>query len=238
MLDLASTLADRRFNNTTKAIILLHSLGGRAQTAEIIALGIENGARGIKAWKVPSLLRSANDRVAQTPQGWLLLPKGREYLNSRGYEPSTQRSEIRNQSLNSKKTVFIGHGRSLVWLELKEFLEAKLGFSVEHFNSVSVVGTSNKERLKALLDSVDAALLVLTAEDELADGTTAPRMNVVHEVGLFQGRLGFEKAAILLEEGCAEFSNANGIGQIRFPKGRVSASTEQIRDWLARESLI
>ena len=28
------------------------------------------------------------------------------------------------------------------------------------------------------------------------------RMNVIHEVGLFQGRLGFERAIVLLEEGC------------------------------------
>lgn len=237
MTELAATLADRRYNNTTKTIIILHHLGGRAQTTEIVALGIENGARGIKSWKIPSLLRSASDRVAQTPQGWLLLPKGQDYLSSRGYKTESARSGI-PQAQKSSRTAFIGHGHSLVWLELKEFLENKLGFKVEHFNSVSVVGASNKERLKTLLDSVDVALTVLTAEDELADGTMAPRLNVVHEVGLFQGKLGFERAAILLEEGCAEFSNANGIGQIRFPKGKISARSEEIRDWLARENLL
>jgi predicted nucleotide-binding protein len=45
-------------------------------------------------------------------------------------------------------------------------------------------------------------------------------MNVVHEAGLFQGRLGFERAIILLEEGCKSFSNIEGLGQIRFPKGQ------------------
>jgi hypothetical protein len=31
--------------------------------------------------------------------------------------------------------VFIGHGRSLVWRELKDFLEDRLGLSVDEFNS-------------------------------------------------------------------------------------------------------
>jgi predicted nucleotide-binding protein len=40
-------------------------------------------------------------------------------------------------------------------------------------------------------------------------------MNVVHEAGLFQGRLGFTRAIIMLEEGCEEFSNIEGLGQLR-----------------------
>ena len=63
-------------------------------------------------------------------------------------------------------------------------------------------------------------------------------MNVVHEAGLFQGRLGFEKAIILLEDGCEEFSNINGLGQIRFPKENITAAFEEIRRVLERENLI
>jgi predicted nucleotide-binding protein len=89
-----------------------------------------------------------------------------------------------------------------------------------------------------MLDAAAMAFLVLTAEDELADGTTVARQNVVHEAGLFQGRLGFTKAIILLEEGCAEFSNIHGIGQIRFPKGKISAAFEDVRRVLEREGVI
>ena len=63
-------------------------------------------------------------------------------------------------------------------------------------------------------------------------------MNVVHEAGLFQGRLGFTKAIILLQEGCEEFSNIEGLGQIRFPKGNIQAVFEEIRRVLEREGLI
>jgi predicted nucleotide-binding protein len=49
----------------------------------------------------------------------------------------------------------------------------------------------------------------MTAEDERADGKLNARLNVVHEIGLFQGRRGFNRAIILLEEGCEEFSNVH-----------------------------
>ena len=49
-------------------------------------------------------------------------------------------------------------------------------------------------------------------------------MNVVHETGLFQGRLGFNKAIVLMEDGCDEFSNIHGLTQIRVTKGKISAA--------------
>jgi len=74
--------------------------------------------------------------------------------------------------------------------------------------------------------------------DEMADGALQARMNVVHEAGLFQGRLGFTRAIVLLEEGCQEFSNIQGLGQIRFPGGNISAVFEEVRRVLERENLI
>jgi predicted nucleotide-binding protein len=63
-------------------------------------------------------------------------------------------------------------------------------------------------------------------------------MNVVHEAGLFQGRLGFSRAIVMLEEGCEQFSNIEGLGQIRFPQGNISAVFEEVRRVLEREGLI
>ncbi|WP_268745919.1 TIR domain-containing protein [Pectobacterium brasiliense] len=93
-------------------------------------------------------------------------------------------------------------------------------------------------RLQQMLDNASIAFLVMTAEDEQQDGNRHARMNVIHEVGLFQGRLGFKKAIILLEDGCEEFSNINGLGQIRFPAGNISAKFQEIREVLEREGLI
>jgi predicted nucleotide-binding protein len=64
------------------------------------------------------------------------------------------------------------------------------------------------------------------------------RLNVVHEVGLFQGRLGFRRAIIMLEEGCEQFSNIVGLGQIRFPHNNIEAAFEQVRQVLEREGVV
>jgi predicted nucleotide-binding protein len=78
----------------------------------------------------------------------------------------------------------------------------------------------------------------MTAEDEQSDGQLHARMNVIHEAGLFQGRLGFQRAIVLLEDGCEEFSNIQGLGQIRFPKGDIRAVFEEVRQVLEREGLL
>jgi predicted nucleotide-binding protein len=134
--------------------------------------------------------------------------------------------------------VFIGHGRSALWRELKDFVQDRLGLVWDEFNRVPVAGVTNIARLSEMLDAAAIALLVLTAEDEMADGGIQARMNVVHEAGLFQGRLGFTKAIVLLEEGCTEFSNIQGLGQIRFPKGNIRASFEEVRQVLEREGVL
>ncbi len=134
--------------------------------------------------------------------------------------------------------VFIGHGNSSAWRDLKDLVQDRLGLPYDEFNRVSVAGLANTERLSEMLDNAAVAFLVMTAEDEQADGQWHARMNVIHEAGLFQGRLGFRKAIVLLEEGCEEFFNIQGLGQIRFPKGDLGARFEKIREVLEREGLI
>lgn len=134
--------------------------------------------------------------------------------------------------------VFIGHGKSQIWKELKDFIQDRMRLPWDEFNRVPVAGVTNIARLSQMLDEASIAFLIMTAEDEKADGKQHARQNVIHEAGLFQGRLGFERAIILLEDGCEEFSNVQGLGQIRFPKGNVSAIFEDIRRVLEREKLV
>jgi predicted nucleotide-binding protein len=133
--------------------------------------------------------------------------------------------------------IFIGHGRSLVWRELKDFLSDRLKLEWGEYNREPTAGVTTSERLDEMLDQSAFAFLVMTAEDEHADTTLHARENVIHEVGLFQGRLGRKRAIVLFEEGCAEFSNILGLGQIRFEKGRISSCFEEVRRVLERESI-
>jgi predicted nucleotide-binding protein len=134
--------------------------------------------------------------------------------------------------------VFIGHGRSKIWKDLKDFIQDRLHLPWDEFNRVPVAGVTNIARLSRMMDEAAIAFLIMTAEDEQVDGKVHVRMNVVHEVGCFQGRLGFERAIVLLEKGCEEFSNIDGLGQLRFPEGNISAVFEDIRRVLEREGLI
>ena len=134
--------------------------------------------------------------------------------------------------------VFIGHGRSLLWRELKDFIADRLDLPYDEFNRVPVAGTTNIDRLSEMMDNAAVAFLVLTAEDERADGDHVARQNVVHEAGLFQGRLGFSRAIIMLEDGCEPFTNIDGLGQLRFPSGNIGAKFEDVRLVLEREGMI
>ena len=89
-----------------------------------------------------------------------------------------------------------------------------------------------------MLDDAAFAFLILTAEDQHADEKLHARENVVHEAGFFQGRLGFKKATLLLEETCEKFSNIDGLGHIPFPPGKINAAFEEIRKVPEREDRI
>ena len=134
--------------------------------------------------------------------------------------------------------VFIGHGRSREWLALQNFLKDRLHLQCVEFNTESAAGLATTERLSELLNQAVFAFLVMTAEDEQADGSKRARENVVHEAGLFQGRLTFKKAIVVLEDDCAEFSNIHGLGQIRFRKGQIESCFEEVRKVLEREKIL
>ena len=135
-------------------------------------------------------------------------------------------------------TVFIGHGRSSVWRVLRDYLERDLQLECIEFNSESAAGISTVQRLQDMADKADFAFLVMTAEDVHGDMTVHARENVVHEIGLFQGKLGNEKAIVLLEDGCVEFSNIVGLGQIRFPSNDLLSKVAEIRAVLEREGFV
>jgi predicted nucleotide-binding protein len=175
---------------------------------------LEGGSYGVQAGQLAKLARQAVKYLKYT-------------MNLKG-----------NTVAKTDGVIFIGHGRSGVWRELKDFVQERLGLKWDEFNRETSAGRATKERLQEMLDKASFAFLVMTAEDERADGSLQARANVIHEVGLFQGRLGFERAIILLEEGCNEFSNIVGLGQIRFPKGNIMASSEEVRRVLEREKLI
>jgi predicted nucleotide-binding protein len=131
--------------------------------------------------------------------------------------------------------VFIGHGRSTLWRDLKDHLHDKHEYDVQAYEIGSRAGHTIRDILEEMLDKSTCAFLVLTGEDETADGKLLARQNVVHETGLFQGRLGFGRAIVLLEEGTEEFSNIAGIQQIRFSKANIKETFGDVLAWIIHE---
>lgn len=132
-------------------------------------------------------------------------------------------------------TIFIGHGHDPQWRDLKDHLHEKHGLNVIAYEIGPRAGKSIKDVLEEMLDESSFALLVLTGEDININGELHARENVIHELGLFQGRLGFTRGIALLEDGVQEFSNILGINQIRFTKGRIKETFGDVLATIRRE---
>jgi predicted nucleotide-binding protein len=151
------------------------------------------------------------------------------------HAPQCQLPEDETEQKESKPIVFIGHGHDPQWRDLKDHLHEQHGYDVEAYEIGSRAGHTIRDILEEMLERSSFALLVMTGEDETREGKTLARQNVVHEAGLFQGRLGFGRAIILLEEGTEEFSNIQGVHQIRFSKGRIREAFGDVLAVLRRE---
>lgn len=84
-------------------------------------------------------------------------------------------------------TVFIGHGRATDWRDLHDHLTRHQGYTVEAYETGARAGHDIRAR-----------------------------QNVVHEAGLFQGRLGFDRAVIVAKRGVETFTNSDGIQRIEY----------------------
>jgi predicted nucleotide-binding protein len=69
-----------------------------------------------------------------------------------------------------------------------------------------------------------SAVIVMTGDDPVPEGSPHARENVLHEIGFFQGKFGLSAVCLLHEEGTNIPSNIHGLVYIPFPKGYVSAT--------------
>jgi hypothetical protein len=140
-----------------------------------------------------------------------------------------------------KPRLFIGHGHSKAWVDLSSHLRDLHGYEIVAFETGARAGHSVRDILDDMLDESAFAIIVMTAEDEQKqdEGDVNPKMrarqNVVHEAGLFQGRLGFSRAVILLENGTEPFSNLDGVQYIPFSHDNIRETFGDVLATLRRE---
>jgi CAP12/Pycsar effector protein, TIR domain len=202
---------------------------------------------------IEDLLRTLHEEVRQNPKAATYETTTHEFdlrlvlrriRNRVGLFLIDAESRLRSTSSSpphlvvDRRKVFIGHGASAQWKDLRDFLHDRLGLEWTEFDRESAAGLTVKERIDQMLTEACFAFLVMTADDVHADGTKHARENVVHEIGLSQGRLGAKRAIVLLEEECEEFSSISGLVQIRFRSGHLLDKSEEIRKVLEREGII
>lgn len=152
------------------------------------------------------------------------------------FDSNLERSRVPIEIPKKRKPqIFIGHGHDSQWKNLKDHLHEKHGCDVECYESGATAGLTISEVIEDLLATSSIAILILTGEDIDAVGTSHARENVIHELGLFQGRLGRRRAIILLEEGVQEFSNIYGINQIRFKPNNIQETFGEVLATIRRE---
>jgi len=134
-----------------------------------------------------------------------------------------------------KPKIFIGHGGSPQWRDLKDHLQDLHGYEIIAYETGSRAGHAIRDIIAEMLEKSSFAILVMTGEDRTEDGCVRARQNVIHEIGLFQGRLGFSKAIVLKEEETEDFSNLAGAHQIRYSKGNIKETFGEVLAVLRRE---
>lgn len=139
------------------------------------------------------------------------------------------------ENKNIQPMIFIGHGRSNQWRNLKDHLQDKHGYQVEAYETGSRIGHTIRDILEDMVKKSTFAILVLTAEDSQESGEVRARQNVIHEAGLFQGKLGFARAIMLLEQGVEEFSNVQGVQYLRFSNENIKEVFGDVIATLRRE---
>lgn len=126
--------------------------------------------------------------------------------------------------------VFIAHGQSSDWRDLKDYLQDTLKVQHIEFNSDAVAGYGTYERIADMLHRSQLAFLVFTAEDQQMDGSFRARENVVYEAGMWMGRFGPKRAIILRDRKCSVQSNLGGITRLDFNKEQIKETFSDVRE--------
>jgi len=166
------------------------------------------------------------------------------YVGSTGHAQFAQVTREFIRSLDRERRarvlprgVFIAHGARPDWLAVQRFIEERFGLPVYSFESGPWSGRAVAEALAEYLDRCSLAICVLTVEDFTGDGQRMGRQNVIHEVGLFQGRHGFDRVIVLVEEGCDFVPQAARPYLVQFPRNRIGNVFYQLDEMIRSRHL-
>ena len=120
--------------------------------------------------------------------------------------------------------MFISHGRANDWREVQAFIERDILLLTLELAQEPNLGRTVLQKLEGEASRCTSAVIVMTADDMIGDGSPRARENVIHEIGYFQAKYGLAHVCLLHEEGTNIPSNIHGLVYIPFPKGYVSVT--------------
>ena len=116
---------------------------------------------------------------------------------------------------------------------LKDFIQNHLDRQPLILSELPNYGRTVVEKLEDASKMCNAAIILLTKDDETKEGGMRARQNVIHEIGFFQGKYGRNKVILLYEQGVEIFSNISGILRIEFSSNHFEEIYENLRTELS-----
>ncbi|MQY28119.1 hypothetical protein NRB56_37020 [Nocardia sp. RB56] len=132
------------------------------------------------------------------------------------------------------RRVLILHDENPQWQDVQRFLERRCGLETDQLGPADFDAGGFEAAVGGPLSRCGFAVCILSARDSV-HGFRQPSQAIVHQVGILQGRYGFGRVAILVEDGCDLFTNLSGLIRLEFPRGRVEAKFLELHRMLLRE---
>jgi len=143
----------------------------------------------------------------------------------------TPKSQELKQDPTRSARVFIGHGRNdIVRSKVKDFIRDRCALEPLVLQDMPSAGLTVIEKLERYGRTADYAILILTGDDIVAEtNAKRARQNVIQELGWFQGILGRNRTAILVQDGVEIASNIAGVVVLKFVNDNVEMIFESLR---------
>jgi hypothetical protein len=135
------------------------------------------------------------------------------------------------ERIRQKARIWIIHGgKSPIWQLVAAFLVREMKLQYTEFNDPNAIRVSITARVAEMVSSSNLAVAVMTAADVTESGARRARQNVVHEIGVAQGRLGFDRVVVMRERGIEDFSNIDGIVYVPFEAAMPEEAFSDLRN--------
>ena len=131
--------------------------------------------------------------------------------------------------------IVVGHGKSPLWKPLRDRIAEVIRLPCHGFQQVPLPGLGTMAAMLEVMPKSRFAILVLTREDVETEGELATQLNIVRLAGLFQGRLGFTRVLLLLEECATLLPGVKDLPLLVFPEGNPLAVWPKILAILENE---